>query len=284
MTNFQRETPRFFQQQPVPTGAATGATGDAKNVDPVSAEPENVLQNGASVTDDRVPTGTDSAANIEEELEYILTIPEAQQRIVAAGRKAPSDRSMQRYANDPDHVLRGKKVSTTQGQEFLFTPSSVDVFLATLPRRLIVSSVPTGAATGVAGDAKTDGDADTKTEERTASSGADSAANIEDVTTGEEGRTVGSVLLENAKLLGQLEGAAEGKEELIRAQAQTISFLQDELIEQRKHRGEVKDIADRMLGIIEGRSLPTAPKEEDPVPAKRGEEEEPPQVREYLQQ
>ena len=254
MNPHSRNVPTFGSPQQVPT---VGDAGDATVGAVAPLKDENTLENKGVVTHDSVTTPPKS---LQTTLKYTLTIPEAQQRIIEARRKAPSDRSMQRYTNDPTHILKGMKVSTTQGQEILINAASLEEFIMNMPIMLKVSRVPSAPTLGVAGDAKND----VEDEINKFVSGADSDDNSEEVTTKKEDRTVGSILSENGKLLGLL----EGKNEVIKTQSEMISFLQGELVDHRSHRGEIAGISRDMLIALEniasgGRSQAT------PLPAVR---------------
>ena len=78
-----------------------------------------------------------------------------------------------------------------------------------------------------------------------------------------EPRTIAEVLIENARLVGQL----EGRDAIIRELKEDRSFLREEVREGRRTRDDVKNIAERMLDTLKtmaiGRlAMPTQPREE----------------------
>lgn len=66
-----------------------------------------------------------------------------------------------------------------------------------------------------------------------------------------EARSLAQVLVENAKLLAQV----EGKEQMIEELKDDRSFLREEVREARKTRDDVKSIANRMLETLESMAL-----------------------------
>ena len=225
-------------------GDDAGVAGDAKTELDEVTDKDFAAQHKGADGDDSLATPDES---LDDALKYVLTIPEAQQKITEARRKAPSDRSMQRYVSDPTHVLKGMKVSTTQGQEYLINTESLDQYITSMPIMLKVSAVPTVTPSGDAGDANAEKE-DEATEQ---ASGADTTDNANEATTGTESRTVGSLLAQNGKLLGSM----EGKDELIKSQSEMIGFLKDELVSNRNHRGEVAKISRDMLTVLENIAL-----------------------------
>ena len=78
------------------------------------------------------------------------------------------------------------------------------------------------------------------------------------VTTPGETRTLATVLIENAKLLARIEGKDEVLNErniLVGELRDDRTFLREELTEARKLRGDVKEIAQKMLDTLGAMSL-----------------------------
>lgn len=82
-----------------------------------------------------------------------------------------------------------------------------------------------------------------------------------------ERRTLAEVLIENARLLAQV----EGRDAIIGEFKEDRSFLREEVREARRTRDDVKNIAERMLDTLKtmavGRLAISAPPPQDPMPA-----------------
>jgi hypothetical protein len=181
--------------------------------------------------------------------------------MVVAGRKAPSERSLQRYCIEGR--LAAKKIRTVFGQEWLINETSLAQLIEMEP---IVA--------GDAGDANSSDVATLATptptivnphQPDTSNSGdAGDASHVSSVSTpvGER-RTIAEVLIENARLVAQV----EGRDEIIRELKEDRSFLREEVREGRRTRDDVKSIAEQMLDTLKtmaiGRlAMPTQPPED----------------------
>ena len=195
---------------------------------------------------------------LADDLEYTLTVGQALEYMVAAGRKAPSGRSLQRYCTEGR--LAAKKIRTVFGAEWLINETSLAQLIEMEP-----------IVTGDARDAKGMDAATLATptlpivnSHRPDTSDNGDAGDAASMSTplGEK-RTIAEVLIENARLVGQL----EGRDAVIRELKEDRSFLREEVREGRRTRDDVKNIAERMLDTLKtmaiGRlAMPTQPHEE----------------------
>jgi hypothetical protein len=228
-----RETPQFGEEkslQSVPTRDVASDDNEGEKKILTSAD---MAQYKPAVSADTI---LPSQTLLKDELEYTVTITEAQALILEARRKPPSERSMQRYCNDENHVLRGMKVSTTTGQEFLINKTSLDKFIITLPLQLRVSNVSSVPTLGDAAVATTELKNENSEEGK-------STVSADKVTT-EETKNLRE---ENSILKGEL----KGKQDLIDAQNLTMDFFKEEMRANREHRGEISGIAEKMLKTLE---------------------------------
>ena len=102
-------------------GVASDATGtDAATL----ATPTLPIVNShpPDTSDDGV-AGDATLTALADDLEYTLTVGQALERMMAAGRKAPSGRSLQRYCIEGR--LAAKKIRTVFGAEWLINETSL---------------------------------------------------------------------------------------------------------------------------------------------------------------
>ena len=140
---------------------------------------------------------------LADDLEYTLTVGQALEHIVAAGRQPLSKRSIQRYCIE--HLLAAKKIRTVFGSEWLINETSL--------ARLIESEpIVTGDASDAVGrDVPAPATPIPPTVNLqpldTTDNGDASVVNRPAMATPEgEKRTIAEVLIENARLLAQVEG------------------------------------------------------------------------------
>ncbi|PWT81341.1 MAG: hypothetical protein C5B44_03970 [Acidobacteria bacterium] len=187
--------------------------------------------------------GDATIAVTSDRLEFTLTVGQASERFVAAHRKTPSQRSMQRYCIEGR--IAAQKIRTTYGSEWLINETSLMQLIEAEP---IVTSVASDADAGTlttpappsveeaivgAPDTATIGDA----------SAADSAPLA---TPMGERRTIADVLIQNARLLAEV----EGRDGVIAELREDRNFLREEVREARRTRDDVKNIAERMLDTL----------------------------------
>ena len=215
-----------------------------------------------------VPTADNGVASdaaitaLADDLEYTLTVGQALERIAAARRKTPSGRSIQRYC-DEGH-LAAKKIRTIFGSEWLINETSLAKFIEAEP-------IVTGDASDATGSDMTTSASPTPQplriqEPDTIDNGvAGDAMRPPMATPKGETRTIAEVLIENARLLAQV----EGKDAIINELKEDRTFLREEVREGRRTRDDVKNIAERMLDTLKtmatGRLSMPNPTPQEPV-------------------
>jgi hypothetical protein len=202
---------------------------------------------------------------LADDLEYTLTVGQALELMIAAGRKAPSERSLQRYCIEGR--LAAKKIRTIFGAEWLINETSLAQLIEIEP-----------IVTGDAGDANSSDAATLATptppivnshEPDTSGNGdAGDASHLSMATPIGEKRTIAEVLIENARLLAQV----EGRDAIIHELKEDRSFLREEVREGRQTRDDVKSIAEQMLDTLKtmaiGRlAMPTQPLRTEYIPS-----------------
>jgi len=217
-----------------------------------------------------VPTADNGVASdaaitaLADDLEYSLTVGQALERIAAARRKTPSGRSIQRYC-DEGH-LAAKKIRTIFGSEWLINETSLAKFIEAEP-------IVTGDASVATGSDMTTSASPTpqplRTQEPDTIDNGDASDAIRPpmATPKGETRTIAEVLIENARLLAQV----EGKDAIINELKEDRTFLREEVREGRRTRDDVKNIAERMLDTLKtmatGRLSMPNPTPQEPVHA-----------------
>jgi len=236
----------------------TGDASVAKTDNDVSSAPPITLL-AIAPPNDTTDKGVASDAEfttLANNLEYTLTVGQALERFVAAKRKPPSPRSIQRYCVEGQ--LAAQKIRTIFGAEWLINERALAQLIASEP---IVS----GDA-GVANNSETATTA-TLTAQTTIIAPNDTtdkgvASDAMAATAVGEKRTIAEVLIENARLLAQV----EGRDAIITELKEDRSFLREEVREGRRTRDDVKNIAERMLDTLKtmavGRLSMTPPPQE----------------------
>jgi hypothetical protein len=243
-----------------------GDAGDAKGTETATlATPTLPIVNSHQPdTFDNGDAGDATLTALADDLEYTLTVGQALERIVAARRKAPSGRSLQRYCDEGR--LAAKKIRTVFGAEWLINETSLEQLIEVEP-----------IVTGDAGDAKGTETATLTTptlpivnshQPDTFDNGdAGDASHLLMSTPVGETRTIAEVLIENARLLAQV----EGRDAVIQELKDDRSFLREEVREGRRTRDDVKNIAERMLDTLRtmavGRLSMSSPPPQDSVRA-----------------
>ena len=180
---------------------------------------------------------------LADDLEYTLTVGQALERMIASGRNAPSPRSIQRYCIEGR--LAAQKIRTTFGSEWLINESSLAHLIETEP--VVIGTAGDARTTNVAAPASP-----THTEPRslapdTNANSVASAAEYPLMAAPEgERRTVAEVLIENARLLAEV----EGRDAIITELRDDKNFLREEVRAARSTREDVKNIAERMLDTL----------------------------------
>lgn len=222
-----------------------GNAGDASSADmappatPIVPLPTSPLPD-TSANDDAAVAKVTALA---DDLKYTLTVGQSLEIFAAAKRKVPSARSVQRYCIDGQ--LAAQKIRTTYGSEWLINEESL--------KRLIESEP---VVTAVASDASNHDMAPPATPMPqqhqfvapvTSDTGDAVVADLTRLATPEgERRSIAEVLIENSRLVAQV----EGKDAIIAELKEDRSFLREEVREARKTRDDVKNIAERMLDTL----------------------------------
>ncbi len=240
--------------------------GDAVSPDtppPATPRPES-FPFQATDTADNSDAGDATLTALADDLEYTLTVGQALERFLAASRKAPSERTIQRYCIEDR--LAAKKIRTVFGSEWLINETSL--------ARLIESEPIVSGDANVANRSDTATPASPTPPKRTYSEAdtdvigvAGDAMRPTMATPVGERRTLAEVLIENARLLAQV----EGRDAIIVELKEDRSFLREEVREGRRTRDDVKEIAERMLDTLRsmaiGRSIAASNPSYDPIRA-----------------
>jgi len=236
-----------------------GGASDAISTDMATSAtppppPVNVTNNSDS--------GDAMVTALADDLEYTLTVAQALERIASAQRQTPSARSIQRYCIEGR--LAAQKIRTVYGSEWLINESSLARLIEAEP--VVTSNVSDATSTDMATSATpppppvavhiTDipdrGDAGV-------------AAHVPMSTPVGERRTIAEVLIENAKLVAQV----EGKDDIIAELKEDRDFLREEVREGRRTRDDVKNIAERMLDTLKtmatGRLSAPSSSQQEPI-------------------
>ncbi len=230
-----------------PTGNDTNAS-DANSPDmappatPPFAAPLDTLPATAVIGD----AGGATVTALSDDLKYTLTVGQALEIFTALGRKAPSARSVQRYCIEGR--LAAQKIRTTYGSEWLINEDSLRQLIENEPVISVVAgdaNSPDMVTPATPPMQKTQFVAPVSSD--TTATGVAVAAERQELATPDgERRTIAAVLIENSRLVAQV----EGKDAIIAELKEDRSFLREEVREARKTRDDVKNIAERMLDTL----------------------------------
>jgi len=239
---------------PLSEATATTARGDA------SAAPAEGL--------------AEAPAAVADALIYNLTVPQAQQLFEDHNRRVPAERTVQNYC--AEGLIAGEKVSTSSGAEWLINDRSLLRFIQSKPELTAAAPAPQASPAAPTPAEPTSATAPEADEEVVAMVG--------------ERRTIAEMLIENAKLLGQLEtkdAVIAGKNDELSRIEQTNQelrsdreFLREEITDKRRLNQDLKDITSQVLELLEmgfvnrGAQIPAAPAE-PPIPAVPDRQETP---------
>lgn len=200
-------------------------------------------------------------AALVDHLAYTLTVGQARDQFAVRNRKVPAERTLQNYCIEG--LVAAQKIRTTYGSEWLINEQSLSDWIERQP--IVTVATPAAPATH---DVATPHNSAPATAAISDAGGASASHATQPAPQAAgERRTLAEVLIENARLLAQI----EGKEQVIRGKEETIAelkddraFLRDEVRESRQQRKDVKDIASRMLEAMEtiavaGRLPPSSP-------------------------
>lgn len=226
---------------------------------PTSADSDARVADSAASTAD-----APQVAAVDDELQYTLTVQQAREVFALHRRKVPAERTLQIYCQDK--AIAAKKIRTTFGSEWLINEPSLLAYIAKQ------TELTTQDATQPATHAPLTTHQPQNPEQitsattapraaTTAEPSADSAATTADAPQPRplgETRTLAQLLIENSRLLAQLEGKdaeravlLSGKDEVIDALKDNIGFIRDELVDRRKFSSDTKQLAERMLQTLE---------------------------------
>lgn len=204
--------------------------------------PEYLPIPALAATDNGDASGATLTA-LADDLEYTLTVGQALERFVAAKRAAPSGRSIQRYCIE--RRLASQKIRTVFGSEWLINESSLARLIESEP--VVTGDASVAVGTAMAATATLIPSPANIREDDTVDGGVVSVATRATMATPEgERRTIAEVLIENARLLAQV----EGRDSIIIELKEDRTFLREEVREGRRTRDDVKNIAERMLDTL----------------------------------
>lgn len=198
-----------------------GTLGDASVANKTALYPDVLKDKGFdSVATEELATPKKETEQLNDLLEYTLTVGEMEQLAKDAGRDAPSARTWQRRCEDPKHPLKCLKVKTTTGQEWLGNKESFYNFLKGEP---IIERQPTTS----------------HVQEHLGPIAKPSEQ-------GGEVRSVGEVLSENAVLLAKNEALVDKLALVERYHNREVETLQGEIT----HHRNMQTPADQLLKTI----------------------------------
>ena len=228
------------------TMAESSTDLSATIANPIATEPQSPLSPAQEIqganTHAAGVASDDVMSALADDLRYTLTVAQALECFAAAHRKVPSARTIQRYCIEGR--VAAQKIRTTYGSEWLINEISLAKLIESEPQISVVASDATSTDMAsspspiltmpriVAPDTNTDvvaSDAVAQTSETQES----------------ERRSLAEVLIENARLVAQV----EGKDAIITELKENSSFLREEVREARRTRDDVKNIAERMLDM-----------------------------------
>ena len=155
-------------------------------------------------------------------LDYTLTVGQAQQRFADLKRHVPKDRTIQNYCQQGD--IAAQKIRTTFGSEWIINAQSLEAFILREPE------MPSAASDARAADAPAHAplapETTTVVAPATPPQSVASDASVErDLQPTGEKRNLVDVLIENARLLAQV----EDRNEMISELKQERTFMQDQV-------------------------------------------------------
>jgi hypothetical protein len=224
--------------------AGDAITADAATPATQPATPTNIIPG------DTTDTGVASVASVAEltaladSLEYTITVGQAVERFVAAKRKPPSTRSIQRYCVEGQ--LAAQKIRTIFGAEWLINERALARLIESEP--IVTGDASVAVAVETASPAAP---TNVIAPNHTSDEPLVGVASVAMATPIGERRTIAEVLIENARLLAQV----EGRDAIITELKEDRSFLREEVREGRRTRDDVKNIAERMLDTLRSMAI-----------------------------
>jgi hypothetical protein len=209
-------------------------------------------------------TPVGDASQATDEFSYSVTVGQALEHFLATRRKPPSQRTIQRYCIEGRLVAQ--KIRTSYGAEWLINEESLNRMIEAEP--IVTGDAGVAVAPVLSTLAPPSSETVNKKESDTFADGDASVADNDMASPAGERRSVGDVLIENARLLAQV----EGRDQIIAELKEDRDFLREEVREARRNREDVRSIAERMLDTLKsvaiGRiSAPAASPSNEPVQA-----------------
>ncbi len=160
--------------------------------------------------------------NLHRALDFTLTVGQAQKRFAELRRHVPKDRTVQNYCLQGD--IAAQKIRTTFGMEWIINTSSLDTFILSEPE------LPSGAsgADNASTAAQATHVSEIPSKQATANPAHDGASDASPdrlVLPAGERRSLVDVLIENARLLAQV----EDRDQMITELRQDRMFMQDQV-------------------------------------------------------
>lgn len=213
---------------------------------PPAAQDDAAALNIASAT--AATSGTDSASAVAvtalaNDLTYTLTVGEARALFAERGRKVPAERTLQDYCRE--QTIAAKKIATSFGMEWLINSVALETFIALQP---ILSTAPVAPRA-----AHSDATPLNSAGATGAASGAGGAPHAGDTEPVGERRTIGQVLIENARLLAENGGLAA----MVVEMREDKTFFKQEL--SKRDDKSIKELASQMLQTLQTIATKQAP-------------------------
>lgn len=155
-------------------------------------------------------------------LDYTLTVGQARQRFLDCKRHVPAERTIQNYCVQGDIVAQ--KIRTTYGAEWIINAASLETFILRQPELMSVASDAQTTIIAAHATQAVEPVIVSATASPSASDAGDAMKNSEGRPAGEH-RSLVDVLIENARLLAQVEDRNEVVADLKRER----SFMQDQV-------------------------------------------------------
>ena len=213
---------------------------------PPAAQDDAARLNIASAT--TATSGADGASAVAvtalaNDLTYTLTVGEARALFAERGRKVPAERTLQDYCRE--QTISAKKIATSFGMEWLINSAALEAFIELQP---ILSTAPVAPRA-----AHSDATPLNSAGATGAASGAGGAPHAGDTEPVGERRTIGQVLIENARLLAEKDGLAA----MVVEMREDKTFFKQEL--SKRDDKSIKELASQMLQTLQTIATKQAP-------------------------
>jgi hypothetical protein len=159
---------------------------------------------------------------LREALEYTLTVGQAQQRFAELGRHVPKERTIQNYCQKGD--IAAQKIRTTFGMEWIINSRSLEAFILREPEMPSVASDASVVDIDTHAPHAVEISNEVTAANQPQSDASDASRDHESRPAGEK-RNLVDVLIENARLLAQV----EDRDDMISELKQERAFMQDQV-------------------------------------------------------